>query len=403
MQVLAAHIAALASAIVITTASLLMPKATAPSIRTQDIHDAPPQQIEETRVGWLTAVARWMGTEPEVYIASQEPQHPQRPPEREVHGIYLTSYSAANPKKIDWLIELSKTTEVNAVVIDIKDYSGKIAYDSDVPLVNELQTEEHRIKDIREVIKRLHDAGIYVIARTQVFQDPELSSKKPEWAVKNSKHGGIWRDKKGISWLDPTVTETWDYNIAIAREAIGIGFDEINFDYIRFPSDGDMSAVSYAHMDGRARWEVMRSFFAYLREQLDDEPAYLSADLFGFTTEKADDLTIGQQIEDAIAYFDYVCPMVYPSHYPSGYLSLANPAAHPYTVVRHAIQKGTDSIAVVPDRRGKIRPWLQDFDLGADYTPQMVRDQIRASAESGGYGWLIWNARNVYQTSALEK
>lgn len=324
-----------------------------------------------------------------------------KPEEKEVRGIYFTSWTAANPQKIDWLIDLARRSEINAVVIDIKDYSGKISYDSFAPLVQELGTKEVRIKNLSEVLARLREAGIYTIARQTVFQDPALVAKKPMWAVKDSRTGAPWQDYKGLTWIDPSIEEAWDYQVAIAREAITLGFDEINFDYIRFPSDGPMRYMSFAHMEGREKWQVMRDFFSYLREQLDNEPAYLSADLFGFTTERTDDMSIGQQIEDAIVYFDYVSPMVYPSHYPKGYLNLDNPAAHPYQVVKHAITRGIESIEAVPERRGKIRPWLQDFQLGAPYTAESVRAQIRASNEAGGYGWLIWNARNVYQSEAL--
>ena len=133
-----------------------------------------------------------------------------------------------------------KKTELNSVVIDIKDYSGKILYGSRVPLVSQLKTKENRLGDARALIKKLHDNNIYVIARQTVFQDPILAEKKPEWSVKDI-GGGLWRDKKGLAWVDPTQKAVWNYNLAIAKEAIQLGFDEINFDYVRFPSDGDMS------------------------------------------------------------------------------------------------------------------------------------------------------------------
>ncbi len=320
-----------------------------------------------------------------------------KPVEREVKAIYLTSYSASVPDRVDNYIGLIKKSQINAVVIDIKDYSGQIAYDSKVPLVEELQTDRNLIKDLSGVIKKFHDNDIYVIARQTVFQDPELSGKKPEWAVKNSATGGVWKDNKGLGWLDASKQEVWQYNIDIAREAIRLGFDEINFDYIRFPSDGPMKLMQFSNMNGRTKAEVMTDFFKYLYENLKSEPAYISGDLFGFTTERTDDMNIGQQIEDAALYFDYVCPMVYPSHYPSGYLNLKNPAAEPYKVVKFALTKGEESLALVPDVRAKIRPWLQSFDMGAVYTSAMIEDQIRAGQEAGSYGYLLWNARNVYK------
>lgn len=340
-----------------------------------------------------------------------------KPPEKEIKGLYLTSYTASRDDKIDYFIEFINNTELNAVVIDIKDYSGIIAYDSQIPLVNELGNDRNLIKDVPALIQKLHDAGIYVIARQTVFQDPELTRKKPEWAVRNINTGGVWYDWKGLAWADSSRQEVWDYNLSIAKEAIDLGFDEINFDYIRFPSDGPMAAMRFANMNGRTKAEVMHDFFKFLYENLKDEPAYISADLFGFTTERDNDMNIGQQIEDAALYFDYVSPMVYPSHYPSGYLNLTNPAANPYPVVANAIKKGVESLTLRPEPeikideetgeeiivekeaieyRAKIRPWLQAFNMGAIYTPTMIDLQIQASNENGGYGYLLWNARNVY-------
>jgi hypothetical protein len=342
----------------------------------------------------------------------------EKPAEKEIKALYLTSYSGGSSSKIDSIINFMKGSDLNAVVIDIKDYSGQISYLSKVELAVELNTSRNTIKDLPGVIKKLHDNNIYVIARQTVFQDPELSDKKPEWAVKNSATGGVWRDNKGLGWMDASQKEVWKYNLEIAKEAIGLGFDEVNFDYIRFPSDGKMSLMQFSNMEGRTKAQVMADFFKYLYENLKDEPAYISGDLFGFTTERTDDMNIGQQIEDAALYFDYVCPMVYPSHYPSGYLNLDNPAAHPYEVVKFSISKGVESLnpnkeiieksvdangqeievkkTVTINYRAKIRPWLQNFDMGAVYTASMIDAQIRANTEAGGYGYLLWNARNVY-------
>ena len=331
-------------------------------------------------------------------IEVEEPQEPVRtkPEEQEIKAIYLTSATAARDSSMDYYIDLINRTELNALVIDIKDYSGRLSYLSEVPLAQELNTHRNTIKDIKGLLNKLNENGVYTIARQTVFQDPELSSKKPEWAVKDSSTGGVWHDWKGLGWLDPTQEEVWNYNIAIAREAIELGFDEINFDYIRFPSDGPTSRMVFANLDGRTRNEVIRDFFKYVREKLDDLPAYISVDLFGFTTERTDGMSIGQRITDAAPYIDYIAPMVYPSHYPSGYLNYDNPAAHPYPVIYNSISKGIAQITGVENNRAKIRPWLQSFNLGATYTPSMVRTQMEASDEVGGYGWMLWNARNVY-------
>ncbi|OGY41157.1 MAG: hypothetical protein A2Y67_01005 [Candidatus Buchananbacteria bacterium RBG_13_39_9] len=320
----------------------------------------------------------------------------EKAPEKEIRGLYLTSNTAGLPNRIDSFIKALKNSNLNAVVIDIKDYSGQIAYDSQIQMVNDLQTDRDYIKNLPQLIEKLHNENIYVIARQTVFQDPELASKKPDWAVKNSATGGLWYDNKGLAWMDPTKQEVWQYNLDIAKEAISLGFDEVNFDYIRFPSDGRMKLMQFANLENKTKAEIMKEFYKFLYDNIKSEPAYISGDLFGFTTEREDDMNIGQQIEDAALYFDYVCPMVYPSHYPNGYLDLKNPAAHPYQVVKFALTKGAESLSLVQNLRAKIRPWLQSFNMGAVYTPAMIEDQIRAGQEAGSFGYLLWNARNVY-------
>lgn len=319
------------------------------------------------------------------------------------NGLYLTSYSASNPQKVEEIISAMKNSDLNAVVIDIKDYSGRLSYKSQVPLVKELQTDTNTISNITEVVKKFHDNNIYTIARQTVFQDPALTGKKPQWAVQNSRTGKIWADYKGLNWADASNENVWQYNLDIAKEAISLGFDEVNFDYIRFPSDGAMKEMVFTSLNGKTKAQVMASFFKFLYDNLKDEPAYISGDLFGLTTERDDDMNIGQQIEDAGQYFDYVCPMVYPSHYPSGYLDLKNPAEHPYEVITQAIKKGEESLSTLINRRAKIRPWLQAFDIGAVYNSSKVEAQIQASNENGGQGYLLWNARNVYKYLPVKK
>ncbi|OGH87097.1 MAG: hypothetical protein A2206_03255, partial [Candidatus Magasanikbacteria bacterium RIFOXYA1_FULL_40_8] len=243
-----------------------------------------------------------------------------------IKGVYLTAYSAGSEKKMAEIIDLIDRTELNAVVIDIKDYTGKVLYDSEVELANELGLENNITGDLKELIVSLHEHNIYAIARQTVFQDPILARKKPEWALKNI-NGGLWYDYKGLAWVDPSIREVWDYNLAITKEAIAMGFDEINFDYVRFPSDGPMSALKYNNGD-LEKYEVMGQFYEYLDEELDKYPVKISLDLFGFVMEKTgeDDMNIGQRLEDALDEVNAICPMMYPSHYPSGHLGLANPA-----------------------------------------------------------------------------
>lgn len=373
---------------------------------------------------------------PTAKLADIENQKPLDNPPEIIKAIYLTGWSAGNSAKIKYLIDLAKTTEINAVVIDIKDYSGYIAYDSKVPEVEKYNAKEIRIPLINRLIKQLHDEGIYVIARITVFQDPRLSLARPDLTVKSKKTGGPWLDNKKLSWIDPAAKEGWNYNIAIAKEAASRGFDELNFDYIRFPSDGDLSDMNFTFWDKKtSKSLVMGNFFKTLRQEL--AGIKISADLFGLATVNQDDLGIGQVIERAYEYFDYVAPMVYPSHYASGFLGYKNPALYPYEVVKYSLDSAikrllnygkpqtatsTASSTIVsstantsssisqltvgnPLIKAKLRPWLQDFDLGADYTASMVKKEIQAVTDSLGdnfSGWMLWNPSNVYTKGALE-
>lgn len=316
-----------------------------------------------------------------------------------VKGLYVSSWTAGT-KRIQEFIQLAQQKEINALVIDLKDSTGKICYESNVPLVKELKLQERRIRDLDALVRECKQAGIYLIARIAVFQDPALAERKPEWAIKSKAKGGLWRDRKGLAWVDPSVRKVWEYNVAIAREAIEKGFDEINFDYIRFPTDGKMDDLAYPNWDGtRPKHENMKAFFEYIDKEVRSQGVFLSVDLFGLTTWQKDDLNIGQRLIDAAGHVDYICPMVYPSHYPTGFLGYKNPALYPYEVVYKSIAKGMETIKGTGT---KIRPWLQDFDIGADYDRDKIMLQKKAVYDANAYGWLMWNARNVYTVSGLE-
>jgi len=322
----------------------------------------------------------------------------KKPDQIEAKGIYLTAYSAGSPKKLDEMIDLIEKTELNAVVIDTKDYSGKVLYDSNIEIVNEFKLENNQVGDLKAVINKLHEKGIYVIARQTVFQDPILAEKKPEWAIKRA-GGSLWRDYKGLAWVDPTMQEVWKYNIDIAKESIAFGFDEINFDYVRFPSDGNTRTAIYNDLGDKQKYDVMRGFYTFLGEELKDEPAWTSLDMFGFVMEYHNGLSIGQRLEDAVDYVDYISPMMYPSHYPSGHLGLANPAAYPAPVIENGMQKGAPYFE---GKRAQARPWLQAFNIGATYDATRIRAQIDMVEKYSDAGWLLWNASNRYSSAGLK-
>ena len=352
---------------------------------------------------------------PAVDITNQTPL--QYPPSV-VKGIYATSWSAGSENKIKYLLDLIDKTELNAIVLDIKDYSGYVAYRTGIPEVKASGAEgQIRIAKPNALLKRLHDKNIYVIGRISVFQDPILAKAHPEWALISSSTGKLWEDRKGLFWMDPASEPVWDYNISIAKDAFRRGFDEVNFDYIRFASDGDLKNIKYPAWDEKSlKSTVIKNFFSYLRKNLPE--AKISADLFGLATVNYDGLGIGQIIENAYDYFDFVSPMVYPSHYASGFIGYKNPAEYPYEVIRYSLDKAlsrlenySSSTNLKVSLKSKLRPWLQDFDLGATYGPEMVRKQIQAvedslnnSSSSRAFaGWLLWDPANVYTAAALQK
>lgn len=328
------------------------------------------------------------------------PKHIKTP--EPLKAIYMTSWVAGSERLRSKLIDFIDASEVNAVVIDIKDYTGRISFEVNDEKLKQVGSVEKRITDIDELIERLHDKGIYVIGRISCFQDSYFVKKYPQYAVK-TKSGEVWKDYKGISWLDAGAPPVWDYLVNIGNEVYKIGFDELNFDYIRFPSDGNMNDIAYSYANGRSKSDVLKDFFAHLDKEFRTKNIPISADLFGMTTSNNDDLGIGQILGNALIHFDYVAPMIYPSHYPPNFNGWANPAKEPYAVIKFALEKGKEKADLASTSPNKLRPWLQDFGInGVSYTPEMVRAQIQATYDVGLTSWMMWNASNVYSTSAYK-
>lgn len=362
-----------------------------------------------------------------------------------VKAIYMTSCVAGTVPFREKLVKLIDETEVNAVVIDIKDFSGTISFPPASPEWRGAWDEAQcGATDMEALVAQLHKKNVFVIGRVTVFQDPFYTKSHPDLAVARASDGGVWKDRKGLSFIDVGARPYWDHLILLVRDAYNIGFDELNFDYVRYPSDGNMQDIAFPQSmkseyksDKQANLEA---FFQYLNHKLDDETLfadmrhegtgrasstpYTSVDLFGMTTTNTDDLSIGQVIERAAAHFDFVAPMVYPSHYPKSFLGLGNPNDYPYKVVNYTMQGGVDrmraSTTVVAGfahtRIGtstpalyakpiysadKLRTWIQDFDYGGDYDATDVRNEIQASYDAGVKSWMIWAPSNIYTRGAL--
>jgi len=369
--------------------------------------------------GVLTSVA----TSSELEIPKEKPfvaTHVSIP--NQVKGIYMTACVAATPSFRDKLVKLIQETELNTVIIDVKDYSGTVSFDIEDPLILEKNAGGCRVSDMREFVQFLHEKNIYVVGRITVFQDPFYAKNFPDFAVKKSSNtSSLWKDYKGISYIDVGAEDYWKYIVALSKGAYKEGFDEINYDYVRFPSDGNMKDIyfpysgdSLAISSGFGKAEALRDFFAYLYEEMKDTGAVLSADLFGMSMTSYDDMNIGQVLEYAAPYFDYIAPMVYPSHYPSGFNGYQNVNDYPYEIVKFAMDTGVKRIEEMANStttaiagRGKVskeqlRPWLQDNDYPVHYTPEMVRTQIQATYDAGLDSWMLWDAGNTYTKAALK-
>ncbi len=335
-----------------------------------------------------------------------------------VKAVYMSACVAATPSLRERLIKLIDDTELNSVIIDIKDYTGTVSFKTNNPSIDDLKGGGCSVPDMEEFIKTIHEKNIYVIGRITVFQDPLYTKAYPEYAVKKKSDGSVWKDRKGISFVDVGARPFWDHIVAIATSSYAIGFDEINFDYIRYPSDGNMSDISFTHSGTSTKKEMLRKFFEYLDNAITDSNIVTSADLFGMTTTNTDDLNIGQILEYGLMYFDYVAPMVYPSHYPPKFNGWPDPNKVTYELIKFTMESAVSRAEFLKNEiasstpnspylsrinKNQLRPWLQDFDYPVPYTTKMVRDQIQATYDAGLNSWMLWDPSNTYTREALEK
>ncbi len=272
-----------------------------------------------------------------------------------------------------------------------------MTYSVDVPLAKQAGLIEKRIRDIDGMMAELDKRKIVPIARIVCFNDPLLSRKRPELAIKN-KSGGIWKDRKGSSYISPYNREVWDYLVQLGQDAARHGFREIQFDYVRFPSDGNISNIAYPKT-ATSHEDTIAAFLEYAHQRLEPMGVWVSADVFGLTLYVKDDLGIGQKIEKVARNVDIVSPMVYPSHYYAGSYNIANPNSHPYEIITASMKDAKRRLAGT----GALnRPWLQDFSLGGvQYGVAEVKKQIKAAEEQGFPEWILWDPGVSYTEGAL--
>ena len=411
--------------------------------------------LEEDRAGTDTDSDTVKGTEAETGNGETEAQEETvTEPFAEkvrVKGIYVTG-AMAGTSNMDNLIDLVDRTELNTMVIDVKNDEGRVVYDMDSAFVREIGAVKEYVSDMPGLIRKCKEHGIYLIARIVAFKDPFLAENRQDLAL-TDKNGNIFRDKSGLAWVNPYKREVWDYLLEIARQAASVGFDEIQFDYIRFSTDAGMSKVDFGE-DAleQDKEDVITEFTIYAAQELHDMGVPLSADVYGVIIDsKLDASIVGQNYYEMAKHLDYISPMVYPSHYGPGNLGLAVPDAQPYETIFRSMKTSRKVLAgmgreaedmqvsgndvsgnsisgnsisenstsgksmdaadpkeLVPNQeiRADVRPWLQDFTATwvkghIRYGPEEIRAQIQAVYDAGYEEWILWNASNRYTEGGL--
>ena len=328
-----------------------------------------------------------------------------------VRGIYISGPMAGSTELFQNILDSAAGTEINTVVIDFKDDQGRITCPVDSPVASEIGACRPYVQDMKGLVASLKERGLYVIARVVAFRDPWLAEKKPEWSL-HLADGSLYRDRQGMAWVDPYRQEVWDYLVEVGTEAKEAGFDEVQFDYIRFSTEGTMRDVVFdeAVTGGRSKTDVITEFVKYAYENLASQGLFVSADVFGtIIGSDIDAQAVGQVYTEMAKHLDYICPMIYPSHYGPGNFGLEHPDTMPYETVLEALKKSQMVMDQAAEADGHVssqaivRPWLQDFTasyLGeGNYIPygyNEVQRQIQAVKDAGYDEWMLWSAANRY-------
>ena len=323
-------------------------------------------------------------------------------PPVKVKGIYVTG-PAAGSERMEQLIDLVSSTELNTMVIDVKNDEGNLTYKMEVPASANLEAGIRYVKDMPALVERLHQQGIYVIARIVCFKDPVLAAARPELALRLP-DGKAVMDANGLAWVNPYKEEVWDYLCTLAECAARDGFDEIQFDYVRFPIGNDANAADYGvDMSTYPREAGLTDFFDYASKRLHEKQIIFGADLFGtIIGSDVDRDRTGQNYLSIAEHTDAICPMIYPSHYANGTFGMNVPDQYPYETIANALQLSKEELGETDSPKGVVRPWLQCFnaiwvDGHITYGSKEVHDQIQAVYDAGYEEWFLWHASNHYE------
>lgn len=375
-----------------------------PEIRGEQLEKATEEMNEE----WKTGAEM----EPEIItITQKETEKMERIPVR-VKGVYVSAYVAGSESMMDPIIEKIDQTEINAVVIDVKDDEGRVTFSMDSPMVTELGAVDVKIPDMPALMKKLKEHNIYTIARVVAFRDPYLAEKRPDLSLKLG-DGSIYRDSKDLAWVNPYKQEVWDYLVEVGLEAHEMGFDEIQFDYIRFSTEKGIDQVVYDEADtnGRSKKDIITEFIGYAYEKLAENGVFVAADVFGAIMGGGEDSdTVGQSYGEMAKRLDYICPMVYPSHYGDGNFGIEHPDTQPYDTILGAMNQSREDLGNYETEDTDlaiVRPWLQDFTASylehyIPYGDEEVRAQIQAVYDAGYEEWILWSASCKYHWGGLE-
>lgn len=329
-------------------------------------------------------------------------------------GIYVSANIAGIPDAFGRRVELCQTTELNTIVIDVKNDDGNITFRNKIALADELGITVRYIADIDGLLQQLKENNVYTIARVVVFKDDVIAKTYPDFAIKvtDGSNGGIYRQKErngyGTVWLNPYNRDVWEYIAELSKQIAELGFDEIQYDYVRFPTDANIKNADFGDTEGKSKTEIITEFSDYVCGQLEPYNVRVSADIFGtIITSKIDAELIGQDVVELSQIYDIVCPMIYPTHFAMGSFGIQYPDLQPYDTIYKCMSALNDRLDEIPQGQhiAIVRPWLQDFSYSGTgyqtYGPQQIREQIDGVYDAGHSEWLLWNAANIYTKDGL--